>query len=188
VQLHCRPIGGSLSRGLTTNFDALIERALDEAGVGTQVLSTAAAVKARIPLVHSAVTVVKLHGDYRNVGLRNTPIELRTYALPQRALLREVLSDYGLVTIGWSAEWDPALVAAIEGSMTRRYPMYWATYRANLTQTARRLIANRRATPVTTNGADDFLPDLAERIDRSEQRRRRRRATTIRRNHFFSSA
>jgi hypothetical protein len=171
---------------LTTNFDTLIERAFDEAGVSAQVLTSASAIKARIPLVHSAVTLVKLHGDYRSLGLRNTPDELRAYGVAHRALLKEVLADFGLVTIGWSAEWDHALADAIEARKVRRYPMYWATFGEDLTSTARRLIANRNATRIATSGADEFLPDLEARVERAEQQKRRRRTPTIRRASLLS--
>ena len=49
---------------LTTNFDRLLERALDEEGIAPQVVASVDAVKGMLPLAHSGCTVVKLHGDY----------------------------------------------------------------------------------------------------------------------------
>ena len=59
-----------------------------------------------------------------------------------------------------------ALVEALEASASRRYPMYWASYRNELTDSARRLIANRQAHIIDTTGATDLLPDLVERTER----------------------
>ncbi len=171
---------------LTTNFDSLIERALDGAAVTAQVLVGEDAIAARIPLVHAALTLVKLHGDYRALGLRNTSLELGKYGTAQQALLREIFGDYGLVAIGWSAEWDAALTEALESIKIRRYPAYWCTYRGELTDTARRLIANRQACEIATDGAEEFLPDLVTRIGRLSDRSRRRSAPSITRGYLFA--
>lgn len=173
---------------LTTNFDNLIERALDAAGVTAQVLSSERAIKGRIPLVHAAPTVVKLHGDYRSLGLRNTSLELSKYGPAQRRLLAEVFDDYGLTTVGWSAEWDLALTDALQLSSSRRYPTYWTSFRDELTDTARRLIDNRQACEISSDGAEEFLPDLVARIDRLAGRTRRRSAATVQRGYLFPPA
>jgi hypothetical protein len=168
---------------LTTNFDTLLERALDACEVSAQVLSSEDAIRGRIPLVHSPATVIKLHGDYRSLGLRNTPLELGSYGLEQRALLRQVFEEFGLVAVGWSGEWDRALAGEIEGTVSRRYPTYWVSYHDDLTTRARQIINNRRASHVISDGADDFLPDLATRIDRLAERTRRRAIPAFRRSY-----
>ena len=61
---------------LTTNFDRLIEQALAEGGVTSKVLASAEDVDGMTPLHHSDCTVIKLHGDYLDLGSRNTPDEL----------------------------------------------------------------------------------------------------------------
>lgn len=151
---------------LTTNFDDLVERALEAAGVRPQVLTTEGAIRARIPLAHAECTVVKLHGDYRRLGLRNTTMELSRYGPAQRALLRQVFDEYGLVVVGWSAEWDTALVDELERTPTRRYPTYWAVYYHDLTRTAGQLIVSRSACEIPIEGADEFLSDLVQRVHR----------------------
>lgn len=170
---------------LTTNFDDLLERSLMAAGLSPQVLSSEAAVRARLPLAHAEVTIVKLHGDWRTLGLRNTPIELAKYARTQRALLRQVFDEYGLVVVGWSGEWEAALAAEMEGTPTRRYPSYWAHYGDQVTDTARHLITTRSACEVTTTGADEFLSDLAQRIDRLAGIATRRRGAAFQGTYLF---
>lgn len=78
---------------LTTNFDRLLERALEEAGAAPQVISSPAAVAGMTPLTHAQATVVKLHGDYLALGLRNTPQELTDYAPQWNTLLDRVLDE-----------------------------------------------------------------------------------------------
>ena len=168
---------------LTTNFDTLIEQALDAAGVAVQVLQGEESIRAKIPLVHSALTLIKLHGDYRNLGLRNSPLELSSYGDEQRSLLRQVFDEYGVIAVGWSAEWDQALVRELEGTMSRRYPLYWVSYRGALTDTAQRVIENRQASHVVSDGADDFLPDLMTRVQRLGERAHRRASPRVLRGY-----
>jgi len=66
---------------LTTNFDRLMEQALETEGVSPQVISRPEAVHGMAPLAHAKATVVKLHGDYSDLGLRNIR---RTWRLPSR--------------------------------------------------------------------------------------------------------
>jgi hypothetical protein len=166
---------------LTTNFDRLVERALDQAGVAAQVIATPQAVAGMMPLVHAQVTVVKLNGDYATLGMRNTPEELQEYPEQLRQLVAQVLDEYGLLVVGWSGDYDLALARAIENCPIRRYPTYWATLRGHITEPARRLIATRSAIEIATGGADEFLADVADRINRLGQRAARRgRATALR--------
>lgn len=57
---------------LTTNFDRLVEQALDAVGVAYQVISSGNAVDGIEPIAHAKGTVVKLHGDYISPQILNT--------------------------------------------------------------------------------------------------------------------
>lgn len=148
---------------LTTNFDRLIEQALDAAGVEAQVISRADAVKGMTPLAHAAVTVIKLHGDYTELDTRNTLDELTTYPEEWTALLRQVFTEFGLVISGWSGEWDKALVAALE-SAPRRYPLYWDS-RSSKGTGARQLLTALHGHRMPAETADQLFSDLASSIE-----------------------
>ena len=169
---------------LTTNFDRLLERALDDAGVGAQVIATADDLNGMAPLVHRSVTLVKLHGDYAGT-MRNTAEDLAEYPEPLRELISRVFDEYGLLTVGWSADYDVALGRAISACPTRRYPTYWTSFRGELTETARRLIDQRQGILIGTEGADEFFVDLSERIARLDQRAIRRGRPTPLRSYSF---
>lgn len=149
---------------LTTNFDRLVEQALEAVGIMPQVIATPAAVGGMEPLTHARCTVIKLHGDYSSLDQRNTVDELSTYTPEMDALLERVLDEYGLIVSGWSAEWDHALVGALEGTRSRRYPLYWASY-GQLGTAAARLVAQHRATHISGVSADALFPDLVGRLD-----------------------
>ena len=64
---------------LTTNFDRLLEQALESVGVIPTIVSTPDAVKGTLPLTHTRCTIIKLHGDYLDIRIKNTPDELEQY-------------------------------------------------------------------------------------------------------------
>jgi hypothetical protein len=166
---------------VTTNFDRLTERALDEVGISAQVIASPDAVDGMIPLVHSPVTVLKIHGDYASLPLRNTPTELATYPEAWRGLLGRILDEYGQVVIGWSAEWDVGLVRVLTASPNHRYPTFWAARRGVISEAASRVIANRGAVVVPVADADTLFRDLAEQLGRLDARATRSNAVVYRR-------
>ena len=170
---------------LTTNFDRLIERALDQAGVAPQVIASSSAMEGMTPLVHAPTTVIKLHGDYLSLGQRNTADELAHYPDETRALLARVFDEYGLLVVGWSAEYDTALVEALESAPSRRYPTFWCTFHGNVSEPARRLIAQRQACVIDTAGADEFFQDAVQKVARLDQVAQRRSRPTPLRTYFF---
>lgn len=62
-----------------TNFDRLVERALEDEGVSPHVIRNPSDVAGMSPLSHAPATVIKLHGDYADLLMRNTVDELDTY-------------------------------------------------------------------------------------------------------------
>lgn len=164
-----RAVAGLVRRGavrviVTTNFDRLIEQALEAEGVYPQVVATPSAIEGMEPLTHARCTVIKLHGDYARIDQLNTVEELSQYPEELRALLDRVLDEYGLVINGWSGDWDHALVSAIEGTRSRRYPLYWGTL-GPLGAVAQRLVAQHRALVIEHAAADAFFPDLVSRLE-----------------------
>ena len=111
---------------LTTNFDRLVEDALAEEGIAPTVLSSPGQVEGALPLIHTRCCVFKLHGDYLDARIRNTPDELNRYPLEFDGLLDRILDEFGLIVCGWSAEWDGALREALCRAPSRRFTTYWA--------------------------------------------------------------
>jgi len=153
---------------LTTNFDRLTEQALEAAGIPPQVVSRAEAVAGLTPLPHAPVTVMKLHGDYADLEMRNTIEELNSYPDEWKALLGRVFDEYGLLISGWSAASDKALVAALEEVTVRRYPLYWDS-RSSKGPEATRLLAQHRGVVVQTTSADELFGGLQARVDALER-------------------
>lgn len=154
---------------VTTNFDRLVEQALEAQGVTPTVISTADQANGAPPLVHSDCTVVKVNGDYLDERIRNTPEELAEYPEEIDRLLDRILDEFGLVVCGWSADWDVALRSAIERCPSRRYSTYWTRY-GELTEAAERLIEHRDASTIEIEGGDEFFSDLVGKVIGLEER------------------
>ncbi len=153
---------------LTTNFDRLLEMAIEEEGLVPIVLSTDDAVEGAMPLVHSSCTVIKLHGDYLDTRIKNTPSELEQYDRRVAALLDRILDEYGVIVCGWSAEYDTALRAAFERCTSRRFPRYWAA-KGEPGDHAKRLTAHMGAQSVRIESADQFFADLSDKVQSLEE-------------------
>jgi len=164
-----RAVARLASRGyirviLTTNFDRLIETALRDAGIEPTVISSADDAAGAMPLTHSGCVVVKLHGDYLDTRIRNTPAELAAYDPPLDRYLDRVFDEFGLIVVGWSGEWDDALRAAIARCPTRRFTTWWAARGGRLQDRARDLADARRAQVIAIEDADAFLTDLEQKV------------------------
>jgi hypothetical protein len=148
---------------LTTNFDRLMEQALEDEGVEPDVLSSEEDIKGAIPFPHSKCVLVKLHGDYRSTRLKNTAKELAEYKKVTNLYLDRVLDDFGLIVCGWSAAWDVALGKAIRRCPNRRFTTFWLQ-RGSLTEEGNSIVAQRKAQVIRIEDADQAFSSVTEKI------------------------
>ncbi|NAS89256.1 hypothetical protein C4E24_05900 [ANME-1 cluster archaeon AG-394-G21] len=149
---------------LTTNFDRLIEMALEEVGIVPDVISSDDDLKGAMPYVHSQCVVVKLHGDYRDTRIKNTVEELANYAQELNEFLDRVFDEFGLLVCGWSGAWDTALRNAILRASTRRFTTFWLA-KGEPTDEAKKIIQQRQAEVIPIESADLFFTELRENVE-----------------------
>jgi len=152
---------------VTTNFDRLLEQALEEKGVTPTVIAKPSDAEGVAPLAHSEAVILKVNGDYKASTLKNTTGELDSYDPEIERLIEQVLDEYGLIVCGWSGEWDSALRDLILSAENRRYSMYWASY-SGLDEEAEELVEHRDGNVVSIDGADNFFYNLKERVQALE--------------------
>ena len=168
-----RAIAGLAARGfikviLTTNFDRLVETALTDEGVIPTILSSPDQVQGALPLIHTQCCVFKVHGDYLDIRIRNTPAELDQYPPEFDQLLDRIFDEFGLVVCGWSAEWDVALRNAIYRATSRRFTTYWSARRKPGDE-AKRLIDHRGAQLLSIEDADTFFQSVQQSVESIEE-------------------
>lgn len=159
---------GYIKTIITTNFDRLIETALNDAGVVPTVLSTADQIQGAMPLIHTRCCVIKIHGDYLDTRILNTPAELDAYAPEFDRLLDRVFDEFGLILCGWSAEWDVALCSAVTRSPARRFSHHWCVV-GDPGLKATELIQHRQAQLIRITGGDTFFSELQRLVLALEQ-------------------
>lgn len=153
---------------ITTNFDRLMEKALEDAAIEPMVLSSPDQVSGMIPLVHTRHCIIKVHGDYLDPRIRNTPSEVNQYPDELNELLDRVFDEFGLVVCGWSSDWDGALRDAMFRSLSRRFTTYWAVH-GKVSEQTRRLINHRRAKMIEIGNADRFFDTVQQKVESIEQ-------------------
>ena len=148
---------------LTTNFDRLIERALQDVGIEPDVISTDDDLQGAMPYVHSNCYVVKLHGDYLDTRIKNTPEELASYSDALNTFLDRVFDEFGLIICGWSGKWDTALRNAILRAPNRRFTTYWLA-KGEAGEETKEIIQHRRAEMIPIESADKFFTELEDKL------------------------
>ena len=148
---------------ITTNFDRLIEKALDDAGIVPTILSSPDDVKGALPLTHIEHCVFKVHGDYLDTRIRNTPDELKEYPKEFDELLDRIFNEFGLIVCGWSANWDDALRNAISCASSPQFSTYWAIH-GQASDQAQKLINRRSTQKILIEDADTFFQNVQKTV------------------------
>jgi hypothetical protein len=153
---------------ITTNFDRLMEKALDAESIEYTTVSTPSQISGMMPLQYHNCLVFKVNGDYLETTIKNTEEELSHYDDVTNSLLDRIFDEYGLIVCGWSADYDIALREALERCPTRRFTTYWAQ-RGSLTDAAKKLIDLRRAQVIPIRSADSFFVQLEDKVSALEE-------------------
>ncbi len=153
----------------TTNFDRLLERALEMEGITPQVISQESDLEKSTPIIHSkTITVIKINGDYIGCNFRNTTEELSDYPESMKNYVRQTLDDYGLITCGWSAEWDKGLINIINSLSSPRYNSFFTTL-GEASDSMRTLAKSRHGEVMQIDGADELFSELFEQVSALEK-------------------
>lgn len=147
---------------VTTNFDRLLEHALQARGIEPVIITSAADLASAPRREHAQCYVVKPHGDYLQETIRNTPTELAELEPEMAAELSEIFDRYGVVVLGYSG--SDAGIADLLSARRSRYGLYWVA-RGGLSKGAERITETTGARLIRRDGASEFLTDLHRRLE-----------------------
>lgn len=148
---------------ITTNFDRLLETALDELNVRYQVICHESEISSRVPLYHHPLTLLKINGDYKDCRFRNTEEELSNYSSELVEYLDAILKNFGLITCGWSATWDKALMKQMVSNANHRYSFFY-TYLGKMSNEVETLASDSNGETLQIEDADNFFSEMNERL------------------------
>lgn len=149
---------------LTTNFDRLLEKALAEINIVPNIISNVDQIEGAMPLIHSGCTIVKVHGDYLDVRIKNTEKELSEFAPQLNKYLDCILDEFGLIVCGWSGIWDIALRNCIFRTKNNRFSWYWLK-KGSIGEETQKLIDFKKFELIDIEDADNFFETLKDKID-----------------------
>ena len=145
---------------LTTNFDPLVEMALDARGIRATVVRSGADIAGLPPLSQIRCLLIKVHGDYLDTRIRNTADEVAELDPEISEYVVRVVHENGLVISGWSADYDLGLRDALRRAAPTRYTVYW-TSRGDLHGQADELATALDAHRVVVASADTLFTEIA---------------------------
>ncbi len=152
---------------ITTNFDRLLEKALEEEGITPQVVCHVDDITGAMPIVHSNFTIIKINGDYIDCRFLNTKEELENYPDQLKRYVSQIINDFGLITCGWSGIWDIGLIKILKQSENFRYSSFWS-YISNCEEELKTLAEKRKGQVIEIRNADSLFCEISERVEALE--------------------
>ena len=147
---------------VTTNFDRLLETALHDEGVEPNVF-TPEQISGMRPVHLYDHVILKLHGDYRQTRMKNSPADLDSYLTETNLVLDRIFTEYGLIVAGWSGSYDSALVRCLT-SAKPRYKAVWLAL-SEPSSTAAEICSSIGAEVcIDPDGADSVFTSLSEKV------------------------
>jgi hypothetical protein len=162
---------------ITTNFDRLIEQALQSVGIEPTVIHHSNDIKGIMPLVHNDFVLIKLNGDYLDSRFLNTKDELARYEKKMHDFILQIVNEFGIISCGWSAKWDIGLINLIKQSHSFRFGSFW-TFKDTCENELKDIANLRKGNLIKIKDADSFFTEISEKIEALE---------TINDNHPISS-
>ena len=146
---------------ITTNFDRLLEHALQARGIEPVVITSGDDLETATPREHTRCYVLKPHGDYLQQTIRNTPTELAQLDAAVEVELVEICNRYGVVVVGYSGA-DEAISRLLRARRSR-YGLYWLA-RGDLTPEGQTTVEATSGRVIRRPSAAEFLADLERRL------------------------
>jgi hypothetical protein len=153
---------GAIKVFVTTNFDRLLEHALQARGIEPVLITSAGDLASAPRREHAGCYVLKPHGDYLQETIRNTPSELERLEPEIANELREIFERFGVVVLGYSG--SDAAIAELMSMRRSRYGLYWVA-RGALSSGASRIVEGTGGRVIQRPDAASFLGDLQRRLE-----------------------
>jgi len=160
-------IGADLIRLIiTTNFDNLIEKALDMEGFSDRYSVIATNDQAKNSDTWDKVEICriyKIHGDKDQGPIRNSPVELEKLDEYIERDFQELINRHGVLVLGYAGE-DEGVIRCFERREHYRYPIYWQ-YRGDVNKRVKNLILNQDGVLMHYDRASELLNELLDRVE-----------------------
>lgn len=148
---------------ITTNFDRLLEKALQAENIEPIIIRHPNDIDGAMPLVHSDFVLVKINGDYLDTRFLNTEEELSVYDKKIQEYILRIINEFGIISCGWSAKWDIGLHNVIRQSENFRFSSYW-THLGKCESELKEIAKIRKGETVKIKDSDSFFGEILDKI------------------------
>lgn len=153
---------------ITTNFDTLIETALDDAGLKgkyTVIDSNDDVLTSKPWTKEDVCRLYKIHGTIEKGIIRNTKKDLALLPEELKKDCFDVIERHGVIVLGYAAnEEDKAVCEIFNSRKFKGYTLYWTSLDDKLSNNAAKIVNKQDGVTIPIKGAALFLQELRGRI------------------------
>jgi hypothetical protein len=153
---------------ITTNFDSLIEKALDDAGIRGKysVITNGEQVLTSKPwtLVENC-RIYKIHGTIEQGQIRNTDKDLEKLDENIEKDFLDIIEKHGVIILGYAGnKEDKAVRNGLDMRRFKGYTLYW-TFHERVNDNVQELVERQDGLFIKINNASDFLEEVVSRVE-----------------------
>jgi tetratricopeptide (TPR) repeat protein/NAD-dependent SIR2 family protein deacetylase len=150
---------GHINTIITTNFDDLVYSACTTFTDIRPIVYAYGVMASEMRLTAQRPKIFKLHGDYLYSAIKNTGSELANQDPNMERQLKQVLSEYGLIVIGYSGG-DESIMKVLS-DISERNDLYWCIRRGErINKSVEELLRNKRGYLVEIEGFDEMMNEV----------------------------
>lgn len=178
---------------ITTNFDTLIEQALDEAGLRGQytVISNGEDVLTSKPWNNvEYCRVYKIHGTIAQGRLRNTEKDLLQLNEDLQRDFSDIMERHGVIVVGYAGnKEDKAVIDTFRKRKFKGYTLYWCIHKTCSDEIRELVNEKQEGRFIEITSASDFLEEVLVRVTliRDEKELTSERVSKIRFKNIIAS-
>jgi tetratricopeptide (TPR) repeat protein len=155
---------GHVNTIVTTNFDDLVYSACTTFTGIRPIVYAYGIMASEMRLTAHRPKILKLHGDYLYSALKNTGSELTAQDPNMARQFRQVLSEYGLIVVGYGG--GDKSVMEILADISPSNDLYWCVRRGDkINEDVEKLLREKRGYIVEIEGFDEMMNEVRRVVD-----------------------
>lgn len=149
---------------ITTNFDDLVYSACTTFTGLRPIVYAYGLLASEMRFTAKRPKILKLHGDYLYSTLKNTDSELDSQDPNMIRQVRQVLSEYGLIVVGYGG--GDESVMKVLSDISERNDLYWCIHRgAKINADVEKLLRDKRGYLVEIDGFDEMMNEVRRVVE-----------------------
>ena len=149
---------------ITTNFDDLVYSACTTFTGLRPIVYAYGVLASEMRFTTKRPKILKLHGDYLYSTLKNTDSELDSQDPNMIRQVRQVLSEYGLIVVGYGG--GDESVMKVLSDISERNDLYWCIHRgAKINADVEKLLRDKRGYLVEIDGFDEMMNEVRRVVE-----------------------